>query len=503
MRRAIVWTFGGQVLLFIVQMGSQIALARLLTPREMGVFAVAMATTSLVSAVQGIGLNQLIIREPGDKIALLETIFTINALMSLLLAAAIYALGTVGAAFYHDESIRGVMEVLALPPILGLFQFLPAAVMQRDMQFHWITVIGSIRVILIAAVTITLAILGFGTMSLGWGAVAGALANTILFCMIGRRHLVFRLRLREWRFVTTFGLQMLAISGVTMLSGRVADLLLGRILGLGALGIFSRASGINALLWENIHAVLGRIFLSDLAQRRRDGQSLRLSYLRILEALTAMLWPAFAGLAVLAGPLVESVYGRQWTDAALPLSLLCISSMILISVSMTWEIFVICGETGRQAKLETLRNLVGLGAFSLGCLVSLSGAAVGRIVDAAVSVTIYRRPLQSMTDTTWRDLVPIYARSLALTIVAVAPALALMARYRFSYETPFGYCILSGMAGIALWFAALQIMDHPLYRELKSAATALLAKVGSQGARPADVPPLGDGDLMTYETRKP
>ena len=477
LRRAIAWTSGGQVLLFVTQIGSQIALARLLTPREMGVYAAALATTSLISAVQGIGLNQLVIREPADRAALIETAFTINAMLSLVLAAAIYALGYAGAAFYQDDTVRRVMAILALPPVLGLFQFLPAAIMQRDMQFHWITLVNTIRVVVIAGVTIGLALVGFGALSLGWGAVAGAAVNTILFCAIGRRHLSFRLRLRDWRLVTAFGLQMMAISGVTVLSGRLADIVLGRILGLGALGIFSRASGVNALVWENIHAVLGRIFLSDLAERRRQGQSLRHAYLKILEVLTALLWPAFAGLAILARPLVETVYGKEWVAAADPLSLLCVGSIVLISVSMTWEVFVICGETGRQARLETQRNLLGLSVFCLGCLVSLVGAAAARILDAVISITLYRRPLQRMTDTNWADVLPIYRRSAILTATAVVPSLALMGVYGFSTATPFGACIVSALLGVTAWLAALKLMAHPLYREIRSVVATILGKL--------------------------
>lgn len=481
LRRAIAWTSGGQVVLFMTQMVSQVALARLLTPREMGVFAAALATTSLVAAVQGIGLNQLVIREPSDRLGLLQTAFTVNAVLSLLLAGAIYALGYAGAAVYHDDNVRRVMAILALPPILGLFQFLPAAILQRDMHFHWIALINTARVVVTAATTIALAVWGFGAMSLGWGSVAGAIVGATLFCAIGRHHLMFRPRLREWRTVTSFGLQMMAISGVTVLSGRVADLVLGRILGLGALGIFSRASGINALLWENIHAVLGRIFLSDLAERYRNGQSLRQAYLKILDVLTAMLWPAFAGLAILARPLVLTVYGANWTAAADPLSLLCVGSIILISVSMTWEVFVICGETGRQAKIETQRNLIGLSVFCLGCLVSIVGAAGARILDALISVTLYRRPLQRMTQTTWCDVMPIYRRSALLTGAAVAPSALLMGTYRFSYATPLVLVGAGAGLGVLLWLTTLWLMKHPLFQELRF----VRAKLSSSRVQPA------------------
>lgn len=471
-RRAIAWTSGGQVVSFIMQIVTQVTLAHLLTPFEIGVFAVALATTSLVSATQSAGLNQLVIRAHDDR-DLLETTFTINAVLSVLLAASIWAAGYLAAMVYHDDHIQAVMAVLAIPPVLGLFQFLPAAILQRDMRFDLIALINTVRVAVTAAVTVVLALRHFGPMSLGWGAAAGASIAAILFCAIGRRHMTHRIRFTRWRPVASFGLQMIAIAGVTVASSRLADLVLGRLLGLDALGIYSRASGINAILWENIHAVLGRIFLSDLADRHRNGHSLRLTYIKILGMLSAVLWPAFAGLAVLARPLVKTIYGSQWTAAADPLSFIALSSIILISVSMTWELFVVCGRTGQQAKIEIQRNLIGLGAFCIGCLFSTVGAALARVLDAIVSVSLYRRPLSQMTDTDLGDMLPLLRHSLLLTCVAIAPSVCLMAWFRFSFDVPIWMLPASVMTGGLAWMVTLRLIGHPLFDE----ARVLVAKL--------------------------
>lgn len=465
-RRAIVWTTGGQTVSFATQVITQVALAHLLTPREIGVYTVALATTSLVAAIQGTGLNQFVVRASDDR-GLLETAFTINAVLSVTLSISIWALGYVASMIYREASVQTVMTVLAISPILGLFQFLPASIFQRDMRFDLIALINTARVLVTAFVTIALSAWHFGPMSLGWGNVSGTAVTAALFCGIGFRHLPHRFRMREWRPVTVFGLQMIAIAGVTTLSSRIADLVLGRLLGLNALGIYSRASGINAILWDNLHSVLGRIFLSDLADRHRSGQSLRASYLKILDVLTAVLWPAFAGLAVLARPLVKAVYGPNWTAAADPLSLLALSSMVLISVSMTWEIFVVCGRTGEQAKLETQRNLIGLTAFCVGCMASITAAALARVVDAVISVGLYKRPLARMTETDLADLVPIFRRSTFLTGIAITPSLVLMGLSGFSCDVSSIKIATSVGMGVVAWLLALKLTHHFLLEELR------------------------------------
>ena len=61
---SIAWMATAQAGSFVLQFASSVVLARLLTPREIGVFAVAMAIVGALSIVQAFGLQSMIIREP-------------------------------------------------------------------------------------------------------------------------------------------------------------------------------------------------------------------------------------------------------------------------------------------------------------------------------------------------------------------------------------------------------------------------------------------------------
>jgi O-antigen/teichoic acid export membrane protein len=296
--------------------------------------------------------------------------------------------------------------------------------------------------------------------------VAAAVLTAIIYNVLGRRHVRFQFALVEWRRILSFGLNMLAISGVNAIASRASDFLLGRLLGLAALGLYSRASSLNNLLWDNIHVVIGRVIFVDLAAQRRSGVSLRRSYIRIVDILTALLWPAFAGLAVVAGPFIFAVYGPKWVSVAHPLVMLALASMVLVAITMTWEVFVVSQETGRQARIEFVRTGAGLALFTAGCLISLTMAAAARLGDAMFSVLLYRRHLDRMTQTRTRDFIPIYLRSGVLTAAAVAPAGAVMARYGFSERAPLALVILGMGLGLGAWVGLIFATRHPLATEI-------------------------------------
>jgi O-antigen/teichoic acid export membrane protein len=153
------------------------------------------------------------------------------------------------------------------------------------------------KVTVSTTVTISLAVHGFSYMSIARGNLASTLCGVICLNVLGRRYVSLRLGLKDWRRITRFGLQMFAVSVVGNIAAKLSDLLLGRLVGLSELGLYSRASGLNSLLWENFHLTMARIVFVDFSERRRRSMPLRESYLKIVAMITALLWPAFAGMA--------------------------------------------------------------------------------------------------------------------------------------------------------------------------------------------------------------
>ena len=76
------------------------------------------------------------------------------------------------------------------------------------------------------------------------------------------------------------------------------------------------------------------------------------------------------GMAVLAGPVILTLYGERWIGAAVPLSFLMIAAVIVLGIGMHWEVFVLRKETGLQTRIEAVRT-------GLGLAVKLSGERVG------------------------------------------------------------------------------------------------------------------------------
>lgn len=466
-RSGVAWMAAAQGGLFVLQFVVSILVARLLGPYEMGIFAVALSIAGMLSIFRSVGLGAYVIRSAEVTKPLLTTVFTVNAVLAIVVALAIAGLGLLGSAVLEEDGVRYLLLVMAVLPLIGILDFLPSTAIERRGDFRAVASVNVIRYGIASLATLGLAYAGHGYMSLGYGQLISAVIAAVLNNVLGREWASLRPGFREWRVVARFGTQMFALSAIGGLQGRLTELLLAKLLDLAALGVFSRASGLTGVLWENVQLVVLRVLFVDLAEQKREGRSLRHAYLRLSQVLTATLWPAFIGMAAVAGPLVIALFGEAWSDVIVPLQLLSVSSALFVLIMANHNIFVICGETALRMRIEMVRAPASLALFAVGCLISLPAAAGMKVVEAFLMGILYRPHMERMTDTRWTDSSAIYGQSLLLTAAAVLPVAAVMTVHGWSSHAPLP-AVLAGVGlGVFAWVLALRVTRHPLFDEAR------------------------------------
>ncbi len=185
-RQSLAWMMLSQGGLFLLQFGGSVAMARLLTPYEMGIYAVASAIVGILGVIRSMGLNVFLIREPELNPEALATSFTINAILAIVTAAAIVALGSAGDTILGDTGVQHVLLLLALSPLFGIFELLPAASLERIGAFRVLAMVNLAKVTVSTTVTISLAVHGFSYMSIAWGSLAGTLCGVICLNVLGQ-----------------------------------------------------------------------------------------------------------------------------------------------------------------------------------------------------------------------------------------------------------------------------------------------------------------------------
>lgn len=466
-RTSLAWAYSGQIASFFVAFFGSIVVARLLTPHELGIFAIAMAAQGIVQVFVAFGVGAYIIKEPSIDEDMIDTAFTINMILAIALSLILFSISFAGASILGDTSAGNVLRVSAIGPLISIFSFKPSVILQREMKFKFISMIGLSTGIASTVVTILSALSGASYMSPVFGNIASGLFALVLYYRNDKVQFRQRISIVNWRGMTIFGLRMISVGGVATLAGRSSEMILGRLLGVTALGLYTRASGLSNMIWSNVYGTATQVVFVQMAEDFRQTGELRATFLKSLSIITSIMWPILIGLAVLARPVIHILYGDKWLAAAAPLSLLMIMQFFALCYGMNWELFVLKNETGTQTKLEITRSLIGLGVFTVGCFFSLEGAAFGRTLDSFIGIIFYYGHVRRLAKTEEGELPRLYGQSAVLTFAAVAPVGVLMLANRWSERTPIFEIAACVSAGGFAWLGIMSYLDHPIMVELR------------------------------------
>ena len=475
-RKAVLWSIGGQTASYFALFIGSVIVARLLTPHEMGVFAVALAAIGILTTFVAFNVGAFIVREKELQQSTIDTAFTVQAMLALVLGAAIALSSIFTRHVLHSPDVARVLLPLALTPVIGILEFRPSTMLEREMNFRLLSIIQTSRGLITTGCVVILAYAHQSYMSLAYGNLIGAVVSAIWTNMAAPKHISFRMSLKGARQITLFGFRMMSIRGLANLSARLSDIILGQFLGLSALGLYSRASSISSLVFENVYGAITRVVFVRMSEDFRTTGRVRDTFIRSYQMILALLWPIQIGLAILSGPFIYHLYGPRWVAASLPLSLLMIAQTIVLSFGMNWELFVLKDETARQTRFEFVKSVAGLAFFSIGCFFNIAAAATGRIAEAIFGFALYRPHMNRLAEVEAGCFARIFAQSTALTIAATGPALALMVFVDWSYNIPVALLVMAIGSGMLLWLLILAALKHPLLAELQSVAGKLLPR---------------------------
>ena len=477
-RKSMAWSLTGSVGFFVIQFVASVIVARLLTPAELGVYGVALAALTLLTAFQNLGFQSFIIREADLDAPTLGTVHTMAIVQALGLAAILYAGAPLLAGFLDEPRVTPALRILCLYAVLVPIETLSSGHLQRRGRFDLLTAMALGRVLSGAVASVTLAYAGFSYASLSWGATIGQAVAVLFALVFTGRDLATSPTLARWRIVWAYGSNILATMTLANIFSRLPDIALARLGGVAMVGLYGRASGIIDSFNTGVMYGVQRVVLKAMVDSRDQIGRIDYVYLRAVRAATGLFWPMYAGLGILSGPVITMIYGPQWSAAGPVLALLCAAAIIQTALVARQEVLITMGRVAELPRLEGIRGSVGLALFIAGATQGLVPAAASRVVEALTQHALFVPRIRAAADTSIAAIYRCYGPSLVVTVAAVLPAALLMTWRGWPAELSLEEVGAAIAGGILLWLAALYAVKHELRAELGTAFNAVLRRLG-------------------------
>lgn len=462
---------GASIGLRVFSVFTSILLARLLDPNAFGQVALAQVILSIIAIFSTLGLPAAVIQTPLDKMKATASAFAVTFFLGLLVTV-ILIVAAPGLGFLlGEQEVVPVLQWLSLTVFLGGATRVPEALIQKELLFGRLSLIGIISEVVTVGVSIGLAWFGYGVWSLVYGQLVGATVYAVLAWVLSPTLAWFRASCWDpgiLKAMMGFGVRMVGSTSVYTFYSYIDSYVVGRVLGTDALGYYNRAVEMTSKTVDSVNRTIGVVLFPSYAQVQGDRQRLSRAYLKSLRMIGMITIPIAAGLFAVAEELIPVLLGPIWTPAVLPLKVLTFMSLLKPLSSTTSALFIATGHPEYNlraglavtfALLASIPLLMGWGPAGVALAVVIAHA-VGLAYNVYQVQTLLPRTVAAMGEA----VLPAFTASVIMVMAVVGARWLVVSFAGTSSTLPalLGFVAL----GVVVYVGVLMITQRPLLQEM-------------------------------------
>ncbi|MFQ5851436.1 MAG: lipopolysaccharide biosynthesis protein [Candidatus Binatia bacterium] len=306
---------------------ASVILARMLTPEDFGLFGLASVITGFAAMFSNIGVGSALIHKQDHLKENASAAFFMNLLIVASLAVMMAALAPWAVGFYGEPTVQPLIYVLASAFFIKSCSLIHRAYLQKFVRFKRLAIIQVASAMGYLAIAALLASTGFGVWSIALSIFAGHAIASILTLRLSDMPLSLELNWERWGSLFQYGRYLLGgtVAWYLLLNGD--RFLIGKYLGVTALGLYAFAYNYSKLIPETIGPVLYDVMFPTFSALQNDYPAIRILLLKTTGLLAAVSFATLGLLIVTADQFVIVIFGEKWSAAIIPFQILLFSAL--------------------------------------------------------------------------------------------------------------------------------------------------------------------------------
>lgn len=312
------WTAIAAVIMTILQLAQMAVLARFLSPDDFGLMAVSMIVYGFAYMFMDMGVSNAIIYSQNVTHRQLSSLYWLNVFCGVVTGAIVAAIAPVIADFYNENRLRTLLPVISLVFVIVSLGTQFRILCQKEMQFETMAKIDMFSTVASFSVAVICAINGLGVWSLVYALLMQSILQTLQFMTVGLKHHKpsFVYDHKDIKSFLGFGLYQMGENAVNFLNTNIDKILIGRMLGLPALGFYNLAWQLIIFPVQKINPVVGKVAFPLYSQLQDNKELLSKYFAFSIRGLSLITVPILAFLFFNAYDVVRILYGEKWDLSA-------------------------------------------------------------------------------------------------------------------------------------------------------------------------------------------
>lgn len=460
----------GSLLGKIISLGSTLILARILSPADYGLMAIAMIIIGFIGFFNEVGIGAAIVQKSELTSTEVNGCFAIAIFISFFLLLATIAASSSIAKFYGNPQLALMITVLANGFILGALSTVPMAFLRREMQFKEIAAINLLAILIQSIFSLILAHFGFGVWSLVWGFIVSNCVTCIGFFVLSPWRPQGKYGIREAGKLVMYGLHITSTRIFWYIYTNADKAIIGKLLGTKLLGVYDMAFSLATLPSAQVTTLVVNVATPLFSKLQHRLDELTATMLKLTRGLAYITYPALVGMLVCSRELIMVALGPQWSEVLIPFNALCLMGLIKSVDPLLSQVLISTGHAKKLSAYTALCSVVMLVAVMIGA--KLDGLRGVSIVWVAVYPILSAKLLHDVCKITGMPMLSYYRNLMPVLLGALCMGLAVLAIREFTRAFVASTALLllieisSGMLTYFLWIVYL---DRQGLREIHRA----------------------------------
>ena len=310
--------FAGQLFAWVITL----VVIRLLTQADYGLMAMAMLFVNFLMLLNELGLGAVLIqREQLDEDEV-RRIFGIVLFVNLVFFIVLFFSAPLFAGFFAEPRLTAIIQVLSLQFLIGAFEVVPVSLLERELDYKKKSLVYLGASVSGGVTTLLLALNGFGVWSLVWGSMTSMILKTIGINVVSPFLRLPLFSLSGLKKTLSFG-GLVTIERTMWFFYIQADvLIIGKLLGKEALGLYAVAMHISSLVMHKIGGIINDVVFPAFSRVQGEPEKVASYFLKAVRIMSFVVFPLFFGMAAVADEFVLVVLGDKWAEIGPILSIL-------------------------------------------------------------------------------------------------------------------------------------------------------------------------------------
>ena len=356
------WNYFGVALRIVIQLLAQIVLARLLGPAEFGYFALCFMVVGVGYVIAEMGLSSALIQTSSLNDHDIQRVWTLLLASGLLGSGVLVAFAEPLALLLGNAGAASYLKFAAVPLFIQTVASVSLALLRKSLDFKRIQlaqitgmVIGQIFVGFALAAILHTA----WAMLLAW--FVQLLISWILMFAKVRHNLIPSWPASKNR-LSWFGMRALTANIANWLIENLDNLLVARFFGARSLGLYAVSYNLVRYPTNHLVTTLQAVLFPTSAAVQRDQHALRTAYLASLSLVATVTLPVFTSTAIVAEPLILTLYGGEWREAIAIMQPLALAMPLHAITAVSGPILWGVNRVGTESMLQWLVLFCFIGA---------------------------------------------------------------------------------------------------------------------------------------------